>query len=344
MGNDRDNFDFGDCENCFFINNNTGGDVPFTKFPSFPLKNEIDSFDHNDPRIRIIKELMKAVPLCFIVKDKSTPEAVIDCLERGQISIDDLLLGDERNIFDDSMTAQTRISVELEESARIYTGNWYYQLGDPTCLPWSIANASLAIGVKVDPSYLADLLNHANTEKPTLGNVNQVGMAPIEAKNILEERYGNSEFSIEHLSFDERLQLVHEPLSDADMAQYKKIESKFALEPLSEEDILLVHEKRDREIINQNAALIKKIVDNGEAILVSVSNSKYRRLSGFLHGIALVGYRVNENKTMDVQVIDSDAGKIWMSVEHLSRCVHTSYRLKKKTYPPILKAASGSIE
>lgn len=65
------------------------------------------------------------------------------------------------DFFSATVGSQDRVLTDLPMGERSYTGRWYFQGNEPTCLPWTLVNACSILGVDPDPYYIAKILNIA---------------------------------------------------------------------------------------------------------------------------------------------------------------------------------------
>jgi hypothetical protein len=78
------------------------------------------------------------------------------------VEYEDFLSPEGKKYFEDTLRAPNRISTGLEQSEHVYSGYWYDQGFEPTCLPVTIINATHVLGGTFNKTFLAELLNIAN--------------------------------------------------------------------------------------------------------------------------------------------------------------------------------------
>lgn len=195
----------------------------------------------------------------------------------------DWLRKSEIAFLNETLEIENRVKLELSESKRQYTGRWYCQGFHPTCLPWSLVNACGVLGVEPDSEYLANLLDKTAKQRGNtfegLGNLDGFLKNDIEIR--LKKHYG-----------------------------YGGLLS-----------TIVAHNKDD--IILNNGLVIKYYLNYGLPLLVSVCPgsfySKPNKYLGFeSHAICISGYEITADGYFNVQIIDSNLGIIWVSLEHLS--------------------------
>lgn len=196
------------------------------------------------------------------------------------------------------------MKVQSATEAKVYSGKWYCQGFEPTCTPWTIANATLALGLKPNPLLIRDLLNLAND----VTKRDKGGLGFNKAKEVIDQNYPQEEVNIIELFGEERLEPTEDP---------KFHLLAFKMSGKTREELLRTIEEKNKKIIRKNARVIKQIIDEGAKILASV----FLKGQQDRHAICIVSYKVHENGQMNVQVIDSNRGILWISLEHLSKCV-----------------------
>lgn len=242
----------------------------------------------------------------------------------------DILTDEARAFFQRTIETPERISAEQGESEVVYEGDWVYQGSEPTCLPWAVANASVALGLEPDAFYIADLLNYAIDIKESINE----GANYPKAMELLA-KYPKSSISLVGLPYEDRLALIHEPPSeDRGEFLYKlyKIDDVRSSKQIKE-DAEIVYKNAASEVVKRNGAVIKKVLDEGGVLLTSVLIKKYAgEKKGGLHAICIVGYKVSEAGIIDIQIVDAARGRIWMSLEHLSSSVvpFMTYKMTKE--------------
>lgn len=164
---------------------------------------------------------------------------------------------------------------------RVYRGGMYLQRNEPTCMPWSVANALAVSGLRPDPSIMADMLNYAIKPHPEYG-----------------------------LSFGYANQIV-----DSFKARsFNFVEADLHLTPT-----IGMPTWKVEQAVWENAAIIRKLASRG-GILTSVEYSWYTRgKEEGSHAICIAGFRTFRNGGTLVQVLDAGRCKLWVTVEHLSQ-------------------------
>lgn len=182
--------------------------------------------------------------------------------------------------LNETMTTMNRVDTNLPISHASYIGKWNSQGAEPTCSPWSLANAYRVIGVQPHFPLLSELLNHANGDNPT-------GITGVKADDLLTIV---SEFPKRGMEFTN----VELPLQSTELWA-------------------------SDEAIRENAATIKHYLDRGSAFHVLIGFDMYaRQFSDEAHAVCLSGYHINRYREMNVQIIDSNIGVVWTSIEHIS--------------------------
>ncbi len=239
----------------------------------------------------------------------------------------------EKSLFDSTLTATGRVSFELSACEQFYTGVWFYQFDEPTCLPWSIANACMVIGNPVDETAVEELVSFAKDEYKPRG----IGMNYFEAVRILE-KYPTMPVithASKHLLFNQALWLLAQreganAISDSTYLHMKRIYESYkvyksqesTVVPLTADPYVYIPNWPLREM----AQLVSSTIDDGKAVLTGVSSLKYRSGgTSTSHAVCISGYRVDNNGYMDVQVIDPYRGIIFMSLDHLHGAVWPVY-------------------
>src|SRR3989338_3302736 len=241
--------------------------------------------------------------------------------------IDDVLDDERRAFFTQTIETTERLLTGLSASEHSYNGSWCYQGGEPTCLPWAVANAIHTLGVSADHSYIADLLNYAIDAEESA----REGMNYPVAIDMLE-KYPRIGVSIKRIPYERELQLIHEPPREDLGKMLYIIDDSRTPEEIAI-DSAKMYQAANTQAVQRNGTLVKEIVDSGDVLLTSVMTKQYAKdkKSG-LHAICVAGYKVSKQGNMDVQVIDAARGKLWMSLEHLSSAIvpFDTFRMTKK--------------
>lgn len=109
-----------------------------------------------------------------------------------------------RTFFTQTTQASERLSTGLLASDHSRGGSWYYQGGEPTCLPWAVANGIHALGASPDHHYIADLLNYAIDAEESV----REGMNYPVAVELLT-KYSQIGVSLTRIPYERELQLIH---------------------------------------------------------------------------------------------------------------------------------------
>lgn len=197
------------------------------------------------------------------------------------------------------------MKVQSVTKAKVYPCRWFHQGHEPTCVPWAIANATLALGLEPNPILIRDLLNLARDTT----NRDKGGLSFKKVKEVIDQKYPQIGINIVELSREGRL----EPTEDLEL---HLLASKMSSNTIKEEVLRAVEEK-NKKIIEKNRSIIKQIIDEEAKILASVFLNGHQDR----HAICIVDYKVTENEKMNVLIIDSNRGVLWMSLEQLSKCI-----------------------
>ena len=222
------------------------------------------------------------------------------------------------------MKTKRRIHTCLEPSEHFYRGGWYYQGNrDTTCTPWSLANASLILGERLDPKALTSLLRCSQHKD---------GLNLDEARKVLQKY---PDLSIGTIELPSRRTLKRTPEIHT-LSSYLGWLSRVYQENHHVEKDLENKVRKDIEAekcegekrIKSNAPLIKRVIDDKKVLVACVTMYQYydkerTSVASLLttHTICLSGYKVLESGFMNVQVIDPLYGIYWISFEHLSSCI-----------------------
>ncbi|MDP2692613.1 MAG: hypothetical protein Q8O88_03155 [bacterium] len=189
----------------------------------------------------------------------------------------------------------SRPNVGLQVSERFYSGTWNTQRTEPSCTVWALINSMRVLQVNPDFHLLASLLNNANG----INKDGRIGLYIDYAKDLFK-------------------------LENSPIHIYKSPQ-RFRRNPLT---------KEPNNIYKQNALIIKSALDRNNIMILEVCDADYVNDSSIdrvdLHAICASGYRVNENRTFDAQIIDSRTGIFWTSLEHISDSVEDCVHLQRK--------------
>jgi hypothetical protein len=169
-----------------------------------------------------------------------------------------------------------RINTGLAPSESMYTGAFYVQGKEETCMPWAIANAMTILDVAPQPAFMKNILNHAIG----LNSNSEEGLARGIA-HILINRFPGIQVKAE------RLGGIMTPEEEQIMAEWF-------------EDTY--QEKSFETIVKNNAAHIKDALDKKIALIASIKQNG----SDSTHAICISGYRVSSDGCMDLQIVDSN--------------------------------------
>jgi len=212
-----------------------------------------------------------------------------------------------------------RIQTGLSRSRHIYKGGWFYQYGEATCCLWAIVNALSVLGSNPIGTCLSQIYNRSQKQN----QLGMKGMSLLELSSIIK-KYPQMGIEMELLIGEKDIKPLVKPKSS---------------DPTSSPS----------SRINHNASVIKKALDQNKILLTTVASNRYlgvdRRnfeenvITGLfepLHAICIVGYRVNDKGHMDLQIIDSERGNIWVHLEHLSKSIkpYHTYLIKAKELIP----------
>lgn len=229
---------------------------------------------------------------------------------------EDMLDDESRVFFANTRSASNRIGTKLPPSTKGYDGSWYWQSTEPTCLPWAIVNAMHVVGITPDNQLVSDLLNCAIDIERSKNK----GMDYLRAIEILN-RYPDLGVMIKNIPYAHQLRLIIERPSQ-DFLKMDQITDLISQTSEQVSSNYSSFESSNSQLIQSNGTLIKETIDSGEVLLTSVMSHIYSgsNKSG-LHAISVIGYSISDSGNMDVQILDSDRGKIWMSLEHLSSAI-----------------------
>ncbi|MBI2595495.1 hypothetical protein HYW46_02030 [Candidatus Daviesbacteria bacterium] len=187
--------------------------------------------------------------------------------------------------FSRTLMSDMRIAMGITPSERVYAGRWYGQGYAPTCSPWSLVNACSVAGIELPSRFVAKILNLAFEDGYALESLADLTVtAGVDMKKLLLSLVG-----IRH---------EYEPMSTP------------------------VYNIR----LKTNAVVIKRLIDQRHPLVLSVTSRLfYPRPNSYSlfgsHAICISGYQVTGEGYFNVQVIDSNNGIVWMSLEHLSQAV-----------------------
>ena len=203
-----------------------------------------------------------------------------------------------------SDSPEDRIDTYLQPSKVEYTGGFYLQGNETTCMPWSIGNAITVLGEDLQPLFMKDMLNHA------LGfnSHSTQGMRRLIAPTLINNYPGLS-------------------------VKAEKIDDIIAIE---EEEIIAdyfptTYQKKPFEtIVRDNAFLIKDAIDTQAAIVASVKVD-----NADPHAVCIAGYEVDKQRNMNLQIIDSNTvTSSTKSIEDVTRELNIAgiFKVEKKKH------------
>ena len=230
-------------------------------------------------------------------------------------------------LFQKTITSTSRISTGLAPSNYEYKGTWFSQAHEPTCAPWSVINAVHAVGGHLNPAAVQEMLNVIMSmvlqghEFPR-GSTN---------KSIFQEiilRYPDMGVTVSELPVGKKLGILQNLKTNSQVSISKSF-FKFSFNtPISQPRLERESkEKKDPDTLYRDinaattaaaASTIKETVDSKGALVVGIFPKYYAQIqSDVAHSITIVGYKINEQGHLNVQIIDSDRGVLWASLEHI---------------------------
>ena len=245
------------------------------------------------------------------------------------------------DFFERTTKEKNRVSLNLPTSESVYRGDWLSQGRTYTCVAFSIANSIKSLGMEPNINFIADLLNNTGHDFGDPGMEVITGISFYEVLELFQTRqYKDMNVSIELSSDENNLSEVSTNPDEAidqhgDGYEYFIGKKKVTVEEYSKYPLQDWKEHRE-EIIRNNAKKIKKTIENKGRYVVGVDVKFYREgkrvANGGKHAISIVGCRVSDEGIMDVQVIDSNFGTTWTSLEHLSDSINYMHSIvvKKK--------------
>lgn len=248
------------------------------------------------------------------------------------ISLDWLVAGDtdfltdEKREFFKRTISTDRINTKLKQSEKVYSGGWYAQSGESTCLPWAVANSLTVLGTRPDNKFMADLLNYANDIEES----KRKGMTYDDVLSIFR-KYQSTGVHVVLVAHDLELQRINPHILMKNFVY--KLTDDDRIPEEREQDLKVQNEQKKVETIRHNGTLIKNIIDGNSVIITTVVTKPYAGVKEqCLHAICIAGYKVNDTGAMNVQIIDSARGKIWMSLEHISTALLSSSLFPSLTF------------
>lgn len=164
----------------------------------------------------------------------------------------------------------------------VYDGRMYVQRSQPTCVPWSIANAQIVKDINPHPTVMRLMLNEATNPS------GDYGLTFDKAQRITR--------SVSSRNFD---------LNEADLSLTPTIG---------------LPTWRAEDESQRNAARIRKIIAKSRAFLTTVDSAIYSPVEEEgSHAICVAGYLTFKDGETLVQVLDPARGRLWLKVEHFSK-------------------------
>lgn len=198
--------------------------------------------------------------------------------------------------FDQTLSAPNRFTTGLEPSRKIYSGSWFCQGDEPTCMAWAVANSHLIVGATPNFEFLAILNDHAR-------GVVIPGRLDL-SFNELEDYL---------TKVDQPAVRIRKP--DPVVWGYP---AGYGNQPDKASDI--------KSSLHNGKSLIVG-VRSGFYFPIGYVNPFSRES----HAICISGYEVLENGFMDVWLTDSNYGIFKTSLEFLNRCIiENSARIVEK--------------
>ncbi len=235
---------------------------------------------------------------------------IIDLLEYPMSGSQSMLNSRDRAALDEiNASYQGEIVVKDKPQDRLYNGDWYSQAGEPTCVPWSIANASLVLGVGHNEDFIEvmrRLLNRANgyTEPKKYGVSQKVLSSTVRSVPRAGLEFVHETLPIATDSLNTSMNLDNMAVKDKPLSTYNYMNRTDELS----------------ESVNY-ALTIKLMLDAGRVPLESVSTESFywNELRGASHRLVVSGYQVEEDGNFRLQVLDSNYGTYIVPPGHLYR-------------------------
>lgn len=241
----------------------------------------------------------------------------------------DFLTISQRDFYQGTLTSPNRIAVNLPLSQHIYTGEWRTQSGEPTCAMWTIVNAMKVLGRDIDDACLQEMLDYSLG----VGRSGETGLSLAIASSILA-KHPQSGITLRKIDNWEDVSSSRSNLSDkAAIKDYMN-----ALTVNNHAPRVMYNLSLDDRVVH-NSFAVKRIIDSGGVILSGIRTEVYTNNEDVgTHAVCVAGYRVNENGTFDIQLVDSLKGVFWTSIELLSEACLPSH-----TYQMEIKDQTSTI-
>lgn len=165
------------------------------------------------------------------------------------------------------------INTLLPQATSIYEGPFYTQSSEPTCMPWSIANAMIKVGVSPPVLFMRDILDRSlgfNDQK-------QEGLHRTTALMLLNEHA--------EIPVTASFLRIYTPEDEG------KVKDFFGK---------TYFPRSFSAIVQENASAIKDSLDDKAALVVSIKEEEKDNP----HAITIGGYTISDRGAMTLQIID----------------------------------------
>lgn len=229
---------------------------------------------------------------------------------------------ERREHFERMRATIPRVETNLPQGHRQYDGPWYRQVG-PTCVPSTLQNGMHVINVDLPEACFAQMLNQALD----LDNKGVTGTHTLKMSEILLSTAWINVDAVASLNYVRTFD-PNKLLDPAVIAKHRTeynaltdpIRIRNSHNQFSGIEKMLWGDIRQRLNLRYTATKLKNILDQGQAAILSILN--YPQYTGINidagHEICLAGYDINNQSHMDIQIIDSNWGHIWTSLEHIN--------------------------
>ena len=269
--------------------------------------------------IDLLNNHYKIRPICGVPFTDDQSSAL---LSSAVTDLDNLLSDEQIRELSTRVDEGDRISTGLASSAVYYSGAWYYQGLDSTCVPMSLANAGLVLGFKIDPEPFAKMLNLCCDKGEDLK-----GGTTYKAIGEICDHYGLKGFSLSPIDFDNRLREFNR-VTGSSIFQKMSLDGQGTFESLKLQQLRDFYVGSELKVISNNGRVIKDHLDNQKLLLVTLAGSLTGVSSGLpknnseYHAVCISGYRISDSGFMDIQILDSQHGKYWVTLEQLSSSIY----------------------
>ena len=204
-----------------------------------------------------------------------------------------------------------RVPTSLHEQDLLLEDQWYMQGGNPTCVVWSIGNASRALGLPLPENFLQ--LLHCEAKNGMFLN------KPIEIMRLYcNETSGN--IGLKEPPEKQQLRTVHMKNDHVTQKKYSHFFDRYAHKSAQNEQ-----ESIARADILHNGHVIKNFLSAGNIPIINVDNSRLFEIKWMNHALCIVGYRVTPESYMDIQFVDSLYGRSFLvPLERFSEAVFST--------------------